>query len=54
MDELTRERFLVLPPLPAQPPHPYALVLERQRVLVEALADGVRDPRTHRAPRGST
>lgn len=52
MDELTRERFLAPPPRPLPPPHPYALVLERQRVLVEALADGARDPRTHRAPRG--
>lgn len=51
MDELTRERFLAPPPRPVEPPHPYALVLERQRVLAEALADGVRDARAHRAPR---
>ena len=51
MDDLTRERFLAPPPAKPRPPYPYALVRERQRVLVEALADAARDPVTHRAPR---
>lgn len=50
MDELTRERFLAPPPRQPEPPHPYALILERQRALTEALAGGARDPVSHRAP----
>lgn len=51
MDELTVERFLAPLPRRPEPPHPFALVLERRRVLVEALRDVPRDPVTHRAPK---
>lgn len=51
MDDLTRERFLAPAPAKPRPPHPYALVLERRRVLVEAMRGAPVDPVTHRAPR---
>lgn len=51
MDELTAERFLAPAPRTPEPPHPFALVLERRQVLIEAMRDVPRDPVTHRAPR---